>query len=71
MIISDVIKKLEELKAEHGDLRVRVNADHGQESMACTYIATNYISTAFEAMPEYSDEETDQCGIHVIEMQGY
>ena len=71
MNISEVIEQFEKLKKKHGDINVHVNADHGQELMACTHICEAYIDSEREHMPEYSDTETEDCKIVVAEIQGY
>ena len=48
MNISELIKDLEEVKEEHGDLDVRVWADHGQWCMK-----------AFAVGPQWVDENGD------------
>jgi hypothetical protein len=43
MNVSTLILELQKFQEEHGDLQVRVNADHGQTPMTVCNVGTGYI----------------------------
>lgn len=70
MLISDLIKELEEVKKIHGDLPVYVYADHGQDCTSAFSIDTQWVDKdgetyAEEDLDDYKDELTQ-----VIEIAG-
>jgi len=64
MNISELIKELEELKEEHGDLEVRVWADHGQLCMDAYSVGIQWVDDEGEtyAIEDIEDplEEMDK-----------
>jgi len=57
MKVSALIEKLQELKQEHGDLTVRLWADHGQCSMSASNCGIGYIEGLEEYIAETLDED--------------
>ena len=43
MKVSDLIRQLQELQQEHGDIDVRINAEHSQCLMRTTWVGESYI----------------------------
>lgn len=70
MKLSKLIEELTKLKNEHGDIDVRIQADHGQELMKATWAGISYINED-SYMPSVSDEIDDECNIPVIEIQAF
>lgn len=70
MNITQLITELTKLKAEHGDIDVRLQCDHGQELMRVTSAGVSYIDDN-SYMPSTSDEIDDDCNIKVIEIQAF
>ena len=70
MKLSELIKELNKLKKEHGDVPVRLQCDHGQELMNATWAGVAYIDDD-SYMPSMSDEIDDDCNIKVIEIQAF
>lgn len=71
MIISEIIKKLEEAKSEHGDIPVYVFADHGQQVMEGCSVSYSYVDSLDEYMPEEVDEDDiDESSEKVIVIEG-
>ena len=70
MNITKLIDELTKLKAEHGDVAVRLQCDHGQELMRATWAGVAYINDD-SYMPSMSDEIDDECDIKVIEIQAF
>jgi hypothetical protein len=71
MKLDQLIKELTELHAEHGDIEVRLQCDHGQELMKSTWAGVSYIDDDKEYMPSMSDEVSDEHNIKVIEIQAF
>lgn len=71
MKASELIKSIEQIIKDHGDIPVRINADHGQELMSATYVGVVYVESHDEYMPEYSEEDDFDNGLKAIEIQGY
>ena len=57
MNISELIKELEELKEEHGDLEVRVWADHGQLCMDAYSVGIQWVDDEGETYAGCSNEK--------------
>ena len=75
MKVSKLIKVLQDLESEHGDLQVRLQCDHGQELMRATGYGISYIEED-DYLPEFCDEEYQEDGwfdnpIKVIEVQAF
>lgn len=70
MKLSELLASLNELKNKHGDINVRIQADHGQELMNSTWVGVSYINED-TCMPSTSDEIDDICNIPVIEIQAF
>jgi len=54
---SELITKLQEIEQEHGDLTVRLWADHEQCSMSASHCSIGYIEDLEEYIAETLDED--------------
>ena len=70
MKVSDLIKELEELQQEHGDLEIRVWSDHGQSCMRAAGVGLQMVDEDGETYHE--DDWSDYEGQleQVIEIYG-
>lgn len=68
MNISSVISELEKIKKEKGDIPVRLNCDHGQELMLCTWVGVSSVEDD-SYLPECGDE--GDYPRTVVELQAY
>ena len=60
MKVSELIVKLQELEQEHGDLTVRMYADHGQCSMSVDDCGIGYV----EVLSEYMADTIHESDLH-------
>ena len=72
MNVLDLIKELEGLRDEgHGELPVRLECDHGQAAMGCTFASHGYIdSYEYVAESVHPDDVTEDSK-PVVLLEGY
>ena len=75
MNISELIEELEEAKEEHGDLEVRVWADHGQACMPAYSVGPSWVDDEYETIcdEDMGNPEEEFCRddfTRVIEIAG-
>ena len=67
MIVSELIKKLEEFIDYQGDLEVYIVADHGQQPMKVIGTPYGFITSLEEYMPdEIHEDDIDEDSIKVL-----
>lgn len=68
MQVSDLIKQLTQFQQEHGDLQVRVYADHGQMSMQADSPVLGYIEEDCYSTEALHPDDADENSIKVCEV---
>lgn len=72
MKAKELIKELQSLVDEHGDITVRLQCDHGQELMRSTWCGVSFVDNDDTYMPEFSDSEHElDTAVKVIEIQAF
>lgn len=73
MLISELVKYLEEILSCEGDLDVRLQCDHGQVVMDTTNVTTSWIVNEYMAEPIDEEDLDDTTGplIKVCELQAF
>lgn len=74
MTLNDLIEQLRDLQANHGELEVRLQCDHGQALMKATWCGVSLIEDAKEWLGEsLHEEDLDEHpdATKVIEIQAF
>ena len=75
MNITELIEELVEAREEHGDLEVRIWADHGQQCMPADGVGPQWVDDEYECIAdedigEGDDQYSEEDYTRVIEISG-